>query len=107
MKRDAAKQRAKWLVSKGSGIEPIWGPTGKELFYVTTGAQMMVAEIDTTKGFQVAGTPRRLFAAPPQVLTNGWDLSPDGKRFLFATQPGSGRVIPFTVVVNWAAGLKK
>ena len=42
-----------------------------------------------------------------EVLTAGWDLSPDGKRFLFVAPPGIGRTIPFTVVLNWAAGLKK
>jgi hypothetical protein len=48
-----------------------------------------------------------MFTAPGTTLTSGWDLSPDGKRFLFAAPPGSGRTIPFTVVLNWAAGLKK
>jgi hypothetical protein len=62
-------------------------------------------DIDISKGFQ-AGTPRRLFAAPAGVLTS-WDLSPDGKRFLFAAPTNASRVIPFTVVLNWAAGLKK
>jgi hypothetical protein len=48
-----------------------------------------------------------MFAAPPGALTTSWDLSPDGKRFLFAAPPNTGRVIPFTVIVNWAASLKK
>lgn len=65
----------------------------------------MAVEIDTSKGFQL-GTPRRLFTAPSPPLADGWDMSPDGKRFLFVAAP-SGRVIPFTVVLNWAAGLKK
>ena len=30
-----------------------------------------------------------------------------GKRFLLVAPPGASRVIPFTVVLNWAAGLKK
>jgi len=97
---------AKWLVSKGTGVRPIWRPDGKELFYVTLNSQVMAVDIDASKGFQ-AGTPRRMFTAPGTTLTSGWDLSPDGKRFLFAAPPGSGRTIPFTVVLNWAAGLKK
>ena len=97
---------AKWLVSKGGGLRPIWRPDGKELFYITLGSQVMAVDIDTSKGFQ-AGTPRRMFAAPGATLTSGWDLSPAGKRFLFVAPPNSGRVIPFTVVLNWAAGLKK
>jgi len=96
---------AKWLVSKGGGVRPIWRPDGKELFYYING-QAMAVDIDTSKGFQ-AGTPRRMFTGPLGVANLGWDLSPDGKRFLFAAPPGAGRVIPFTVVLNWAAGLKK
>jgi Tol biopolymer transport system component len=97
---------AKWLVSKGGGVRPIWRPDGKELFYISPGTQVMGVDIDTSKGFQ-AGTPKRMFIAPSTALAQSWDLSPDGKRFLFAAPPGSGRVVPFTVVLNWAAGLKK
>lgn len=96
---------ARWLVSKGGGVLPIWRPDGKELFYMTLAYQMTAVDIDTSKGFQ-AGTPRRMFAAP-STADAGFDLSPDGKRFLFAAPPNTGRVIPYTVVLNWAAGLKK
>ena len=93
---------AKWLVSKGGGFFPRWRPDGKELFYLA--AQAMAVEIDTSKGFQ-AGTPRPMFGSASTTQT--WDISPDGKRFLIAGPPNAGRVIPFTVVLNWAAGLKK
>jgi len=96
----------KWQVSKGGGIRPIWRPDGKELFYLTLASQVMAVDIDTSKGFQ-AGTPGRLFTPPAGALNTGWDLTPDGKRFLFVAPPSTGRAIPFTVVVNWAAGLKK
>ncbi len=96
---------AKWLVSKGGGARPLWRADGKELFYVSLTGSVMAVDIDTSKGFQ-AGTPRRMFAAP-SVQNVGWDLSPDGKHFLFSAPPNTGRVIPFTVVLNWAAGLKR
>ena len=102
----AAGTGAKWLVSKGSGIRPLWRPDGKALFYVSLSNQVMAVDIDTSKEFQ-AGTPRRMFTAPAGVLAAGWDLSPDGKRFLFVAPPNTGHTIPFTVVLNWAAGLKK
>jgi Tol biopolymer transport system component len=97
---------AKWLISKGGGVRSLWRPDGKGLFYVTLAGEIAAVEIDTSKGFQ-AGTPRRMFAVPAAVAISGLDLSPDGKRFLFAAPPGTGRVVPFTVVLNWAAGLKK
>jgi hypothetical protein len=77
------------------------------LLYLGPISSVMAVDIDTSKGFQ-AGTPHRLFNAPPSAAQiNGWDLAPDGKRFFFAAPPNTGRVIPFTVVANWAAGLKK
>jgi eukaryotic-like serine/threonine-protein kinase len=93
---------AKWLIS--TGAYPRWRSDGKELFY-TAGPQVMAVDIDTSRGFR-AGAPRRLFTAPPTFLA-GWDLAPDGKRFLFLTAPSGTRAEPFTVVLNWAAALKK
>jgi Tol biopolymer transport system component/tRNA A-37 threonylcarbamoyl transferase component Bud32 len=100
----AGATAAKWKVSKGTGENPRWRADGKELFY-TTNLRPMAVDIDTSKGFQ-AGTPRRLFAAPPPVVDVGWDVAPDGS-FLFVAAPGDARTIPFTVVLNWAAALKK
>jgi hypothetical protein len=37
----------------------------------------------------------------------GWDLAPDARQFIFATTPNGGRTPAFTVVLNWAAGLKQ
>jgi ligand-binding sensor domain-containing protein len=102
----AAGSGVKWLVSKDGGGRPIWRPDGKGLFYLSRSLQVMGVDIDTSNGFR-AGTPRRMFTASPQALLRGWDLSPDGKRFLFAVAPNTGRTVPFTVVLNWEAGLKK
>ena len=97
----------KWLVSKGFGTAPRWRSDGKQLFYVTVNTfGLMAVDVDTTKGFQ-ALTTRRLFTAPPPLLPTGWNVSPDDKRFLFVTAPNGGRTAPFTVVLNWAAMLKK
>jgi hypothetical protein len=62
-------------------------------------------DIDTRHGFQ-AGTPRRVFNAP-SLANSGWDLAPDGKRFLCIASANGARAAPFTVVLNWQAGLKK
>jgi hypothetical protein len=96
---------AKWLISKGGGVRPLWGPDGKELFFVTLNLQVMAVDIDTSKGFQ-AGTPHRLFTASPSVTQTGWDFDAVHKRFLMADPSGKGHVNPFTVVLNWATDLK-
>jgi Tol biopolymer transport system component len=98
---------AKWLVSKGFGTAPRWRSDGKQLFYITANTfGVMAVDVDTTKGFQ-ALTTRRLFTAPPPLVPTGWNLGPDDKRFLFISSPSGGRTAPFTVVLNWAATLKK
>jgi Tol biopolymer transport system component len=97
---------AKFLVSRGGPPSfPIWR-NSKQLYYVTADNDVMAIDIDTSNGF-LASTPRRLFTARGVTYVRGWDLSPDGKRFLFVTPTGAGKVTPFTVVLNWAAGLKK
>jgi Tol biopolymer transport system component len=97
---------AKWLISKGLGLYPRWSSDGRQLFYVNpTNLDLMAVDIDTSKSFQ-AGTPRRLFSAPPPSIELGWDVL-DNKRFLFVATPNSGRPAPFTVMVNWAVSLRK
>jgi len=94
----------KWLVSKGGGNAPKWRPDGKSLYYLAPGQVVMAVDVEAGKTFR-ADTPRRVFTAPA-LTGQGWDLAPDG-RFLFVAQPGTGRVIPFTLVLNWEATLKK
>jgi eukaryotic-like serine/threonine-protein kinase len=101
----ASASGPKWLISKGSGLLPRWRADGKQLLYVTqNGFDVMAVDIDTRHGFQ-AGAPRRLFTLAS--VAGGWDIAPDAKRFLFVASPSGGRTAPFTVVLNWQAGLKK
>jgi serine/threonine protein kinase len=97
---------AKWLISRSLSNYPRWGSDGRQLFYTTNALDVMVVDVDTSKTFQ-AGTPRRVMAAPPPLLSIGWDVSADAKRFVFATTPNGGKTPAFTVVLNWTAGLKK
>ena len=64
----------------------------------------MAAEIATNPAFR-AGKPQPL----GPLLTPGtgwvWDAAADGKRFLVAAPKGGPE--PYTVVLNWQAGLKK
>jgi eukaryotic-like serine/threonine-protein kinase len=98
----------KWLVSTGGGVEPRWSRDGKELYYLAPEGKVMNVEIATNPEFR-AGVPKALFQTPPSAIStsdSSWDLTPDGKRFLFAVPTEQGAA-PFTVVLNWRAGLKK
>jgi len=96
----------KWMVSKDGGSTPLWRRDGKELFYLSLDGTATAVEVSTSGVFQ-AGIPKALFKVPHGELY--WDVSADGKRFMMAAPSGatSSAPAPFTVVLNWQAGLKK
>jgi Tol biopolymer transport system component len=103
-----ASDIGKWLISTEGGSYARWSQDGKELYYLASDGKLMAVEIATKPAFQ-AGVPKALFQAPPSAIStneSSWDLTPDGKRFLFAVPTEQG-ASPFTVVLNWQAGLKK
>jgi hypothetical protein len=92
------------LVSRGGGIAPRWRGDGRELFYLAPNGKMMAVEVITSQEFHV-GTPSLLFQTPPGTIAG--DVTADGKRFLLVTPVGSSASVPFTIVLNWTASLKK
>ena len=78
------------LISTNGGWQPAWSGSGRELFYVQSGAvggggvpTLMSVKIATAPAFQ-AGTPEALFESAD--LRTAWgrsyDVAPDGQRFL-------------------------
>ena len=55
--------------------------------------------------------PKSLFKTRMMTLDHRtyheYDVSPDGQRFLIGTLIGGTKAAPPTVILNWAAGLKK
>jgi eukaryotic-like serine/threonine-protein kinase len=95
----------KWQVSYGGAVRQRWSADGKELFYVTPDGKVMAAAVTLSPAFQ-AGTPKLLFQAPAQPGRPNGDITADGRRFLFPVPAGPAAQPPFTVVLNWQAGLK-
>jgi eukaryotic-like serine/threonine-protein kinase len=105
----AAELGAKWLISNSGGSEPRWRGDGKEIDYRASDGRLMTVEVVTTPAFH-AGAPVALFQTPPAYGPAGlprWDVTPDGRRFLFATPGEQAAAAPFTVVLNWQAALKE
>ena len=100
---------SKWMISTDGGNEPVWSRDGRELFY-RAGDKMMVVSIATQPAF-AAGLPQLLFEGafePTGTGTSGYDVSPDGRRFLMI-QPTAPE-LPATqvhVVINWFEELKR
>ena len=94
----------KWQVSTRGGSDPYWSRDGREIFYLSPDRQLMSVPVTMGESF-VPGTPQSLFRVQVEdgIRRNVYDVSPDGKRFLFLLTAGEAST-PMTVVVNWRAG---
>jgi len=74
----------RWQISNGGGIDPIWGPGGRELFFRTFEGHLMRVAIETEPKFVVAN-PEIVLGPGSYVVSSfnrSFDISPDGQRFL-------------------------
>lgn len=97
-----------WQISDGWGIDPHWSGDGRELYYCLGNGRLMAVEIAAGPAFR-NGKPQPVaqLSDPQEPFTaNLWDVSEDGKVFFAAAKVKSGPQ-PYTVVLNWQAGLKK
>jgi Tol biopolymer transport system component len=86
----------KRIVSLAGGLEPRWRDSN-EIFYLAPDGGVMSAQVTSGADLQVAA-PKLLFQAPARATV--WDVTSDGKRFLFAVpaEPGAG---VFSVSLGW------
>ena len=92
----------KWQVSSDGGLSPRWRADGRELYFVSTKGSMMAASIAPDRPFEVLKTTTlfRIPAGFDLTQSQGYDVAPDGQRFLF-TLPVGNTSPAITVVVNW------
>jgi eukaryotic-like serine/threonine-protein kinase len=103
------------MVSKGGGIQPVWAPNGKEIFYRSVdGRRMLAVPFDPRSG--VRGDPVKVFEGSYAPYLGGlpfrsYDVTPDGKRFIIVKElPGQTQAAgtsQLNVVLNWSAELKR
>jgi eukaryotic-like serine/threonine-protein kinase len=96
-------------ISTEGGNEPVWSRNGREVFY-RTGDAMMVVDVATRPTFS-AGKPRRLFERryePTLALWPNYDVTSDGQRFLVVKTLDQDPTPPqINVVLNWFDELKR
>jgi eukaryotic-like serine/threonine-protein kinase len=89
-------------VSVGGGIEPVWSPDGRELFYhggidnETRREPMLLAATIATQPALAVTSRKALFPATGIVTANphsNFDVSPDGRSFVYVRSNPSSRVI--------------
>jgi eukaryotic-like serine/threonine-protein kinase len=108
---------SKTRISSSTGYEPIWSPTGREIFfrsYSEKGEQLFFsATIPSLAPFRV-DPPKELFRASlgqydATTPNRSWDVSPDGQRFLLLkNMPTSDKAVTaVNVVLNWTDELKR
>ena len=101
----------KTQVSINGGAQPQWRRDGKELFYLALDRKLMAVEVDGAGPMFVVGVPKPLFEAHVSAVfpsgTTYYNVTGDGQRFLVNTLVGESAPVPFTIVMNWTAGLKK
>jgi Tol biopolymer transport system component/DNA-binding winged helix-turn-helix (wHTH) protein len=103
--RTAVEASGKWQISSGYGVDPRWRNDGRELYYRARDGQLMAVEIATNPQFR-SGKPQALGFAAGTSSSFGWDSTADGRRFLVAAPKTNGPE-PYTVILNWQAGLKR
>ena len=79
-----------WQVSTDHGFFPVWSPDGRELLFLSRmrGGELMVARVETEPTFN-ASRPESVFRTTDFVggPRRGYDLAPDGDRFLSTSPP--------------------
>jgi WD40 repeat protein len=77
----ASGQGDQWPISNSGGQQPVWSPSGRELFY-QAGDQLMAVSYSVNGGSFVAEKPRVWIA---KLGGTQFDLAPDGKRVAVLT----------------------
>jgi eukaryotic-like serine/threonine-protein kinase len=99
----------KWRVSTGGGFQPQWGRDGRELFYIAPDRKLMAVGVKSGAAFE-AGAPEPLFVTRVLTMTdfrNHYVVTADAQRFLINSTIEEASDTPISVVVNWAADLKR
>ena len=91
-------------VSSRGGVEPVWAPDGRRIFY-RDGQYLMAASVATEPSFAVTDrvpmfADEYLFALAPHA---NYDVSPDGTRFLMVKSSATPKL---EVVYGWHRELR-
>ena len=96
----------KWQVSTLGGAQPHWRSDGKEIYYISADRKLMAVSVKL-EGIVEIGAAAPLFQTEVAGVTNRYDVTADGQRFLVNSPVQSGKQTPFNVILNWTSTLKK
>lgn len=102
---------ARLQVSSEGGGQPRWRGDSRELFYVSLTGTLMAVPIEVEKGELRPARPAALFDEPSLRTNNnvffyggaaGYDVTPDGQRFIVNRMTGAPGAGPIHIVLNWS-----
>jgi Tol biopolymer transport system component len=98
----------RWQISTRGGFEPVWAKDGHELFYIVNN-KMLTVPVNLEGGFH-SSKPQALFEVRYEPGLDGfppYDVSADGKRFLFV-KPSTDqpKVNEIDVTLGWGTELQ-
>jgi Tol biopolymer transport system component len=89
-------ERGRWQVSTDTGRRPRWRADGRELFFLAVPDRLMAVDVEPG-AVPRFGTPRELFRFP----VDGFEVAPDGQKFVVASLGGGDPDKPLALVTNW------
>jgi serine/threonine-protein kinase len=97
--------RARWQISPAGGTSPVWGHSGRELFYLAPGDTLVAASVTGSADFQVTGR-QPLFSTRPFVFQpwhQAFGVRPGDRTFVMLqrTSAAGPETRRLTVVLNW------
>jgi len=99
---------ARFAISVGGGIEPLWRRDGKELFFRNSRGSVYATTVTTGRHFEHE-QPHLLFSVDGvrvEAYFRSYDIHPDGKRFLMLNAGGSAGN-DLNVIFNWRSELER
>ena len=99
-------------ISNGGGSSARWRGDGAEIFYIAPDRTLMAVEVKSDGETFELSSPRPLFqtriSGPLDIgVRCNYAVSPDGERFLIATDVGESIPAQIHVVLNWTADLER
>jgi Tol biopolymer transport system component len=97
-------------ISPAGGQHPLWSRNGKELFFIAADGKLMAVPVQLGTSFH-HDRPVPLFPAQQYYVNvaRDYDVSPDGRQFLFVKPATQASVPParIAVALNWFDELKR
>jgi eukaryotic-like serine/threonine-protein kinase len=100
----------RWQISPGGGTKPLWARSGRELIYVGPDGKLMSVAIQPGSAFTFGNATvvldgNQYFIA--NTIGRTFDISPDGRRFLFVTSGPQEATSQLNIVLDWFEELKQ